>query len=331
MKKNGRGYYRLIIMTIVLIGGLLFILGGWALAKEEKFPARPINIIIPWAPGSGGTINAQALQPHIEKATGEGVIITNKPGAGSTIGLNYVANSPPDGYNVVLIGASSITAQYVLKSGVSMDRFAPFIRVYSYPFGVMVKEDSPWRTFKQFVDYAKANPGKVRMGNSGFGATVHIGTLGLQVVTGCKFAHVPFKGVGPTLSALLGGHVDGALGGFTSVLTYVLSKDFRMLAVTSPSRSPLLPDVPTLKECGYDREMTDWFGYAVPKGTPQDRIKILHDAFKAGVDSKEFIDFYAKQGVTLDCIGLEDMVAFMKQQDKLWKGIIDYVGLKPTD
>ena len=293
---------------------LLLVSAGVALA-QEKFPSRPIQFIIPWAPGGGGTWNAQAIQPHFEKAIHGSVQIVNKPGGAGTIAWNFVANSPPDGYTTGIINPSTVVTLYTTKTAVSLDRFDPVIYTVYIPAGVVVRADSPWKTFKEFIDYAKANPEKVQMANSGHAAMYHIGIIGIEMATGVKFTHVPFKGTGPCITALLGGHVEGSLNEISTLLPYVEAKKFRVLAVCSAQRSPAMPEVPTFKEFGFDLDVGTWYAYVVAKGTPKDRIKILHDAFKAAVDSNEFKAFYQKQGGAAEYKGAEALAAYLKDQE----------------
>ncbi len=317
--------------SILMIAGVLILPGGWA-AGQEKFPTRPIQFIIPWAPGGGGTIDAQALQPHIEKAVRGSIQIINKTGGGGTIAWNYVANSAPDGYTVGIINPSFILTQYTTKTGVSFKKVDPIIMVVDLPAVLAVKADAPWKTFKEFISYAKANPGKVQMGNSGMGANYHISILGIEMVTGVKFTHIPFKGSGPTITALLGGHVDGTVAEISSLLPFVQAKKFRFLVIGSEERNFAVPDVPSIKEEGYEQILIGpWYAYVVAKGTPQDRIKILHDGFKVAMDSKEYNDHYKKLGGVVKYMGPQALSPFLEQQDKYLKKIIDYSGFKPID
>jgi tripartite-type tricarboxylate transporter receptor subunit TctC len=314
--------------VIYLLGSILLITAGWG-AAQEKFPTRPINIIIPWAPGGGGTLNAQTLQPYMEKQLGVGIVIVNKTGGAGTIAWNYVANSQPDGYTVGIVNPSLVVTVYTTKTGVSYKKFDPIIYTVGVPAGVVVRTEAPWRTFKEFIDYAKSNPGKVQMANSGHAAMYHIGIVGIEMATGAKFTHIPYKGSAPCITALLGGHVDASLIEISTLLPYIEAKKFRVLAVSSPTRNFALPDVPTFKEHGFDLDVGTWYGYVAPKGTPKDRIKILHDAFKTGMDSKEFKDFYKRQGGVVEYKGPEELGKYLEQQDILWKKIIDFGGFKP--
>jgi tripartite-type tricarboxylate transporter receptor subunit TctC len=298
----------------------------WA---QEKFPSRPIQFIIPWAAGGGGTINAQALQPHFEKTIGGPVQIVNKPGGAGTIAWNFVANSRPDGYVTGIVNPSTVVTLYTTKTGVPLDRFDPIAYTVYIPAGVVVRAESPWKTFQEFINHAKTNPGKVQMANSGHAAMYHIGIVGIEMAMGVKFTHVPFKGTGPCITALLGGHVDGSLNEISTLLPYVASNKFRILAVCSPARSPAVPDAPTFKEFGFDLDVGTWYAYVAAKGTPKDRLKKLEDAFRAGVESSEFKGLYQKQGGMPIFKGPEALMAYFKDQDSLWKKIIDFGKFKP--
>jgi tripartite-type tricarboxylate transporter receptor subunit TctC len=318
------------IMGVILaLTAFLAVIFAGAVWAQEKFPSRPIQFVIPWAAGGGGTINAQALQPQFEKVLGGSVQIVNKPGGAGTIAWNFVANSPPDGYTTGIVNPSTVVTLYTTKTGVPLDRFDPIAYTVYIPAGVVVRAESPWKTFKEFIDHAKANPGKVQMANSGHAAMYHIGIVGIEMAMGVKFTHVPFKGTGPCITALMGGHVDGSLNEISTLLPYVESKKFRILAVCSPSRSPAVPDAPTFKEFGFDLDVGTWYAYVAAKGTPKDRLKKLQDAFRAGVESNEFKSLYQKQGGMAMFKGPEALVAYFKDQDLLWKKIIDFGEFKP--
>jgi tripartite-type tricarboxylate transporter receptor subunit TctC len=309
---------------------VLSVLLATAASAQEKFPDRPIQFIIPWAPGGGGTLNAQALQPVFEKTIHGGIQIVNKTGGGGTIAWNYVANSPPDGYTVGIINPSFLLTQYTTKTGVSFRKVDPIIMVVDIPAALVVKSDAPWKTFKEYIAYAKANPGKVQMGNSGLGANYHVSSLGIEMVAGVKFTHVPFKGTGPTVTALLGGHVDSLVAEISTLLPFVEGKKFRMLVVGSAERNPAAPDVPTMAEEGYEQILIGpWYAWVVPKGVPRDRIQKLHDAFKAAMDSKAYKEYYKKLGGVVKYLGPKDLPAFLEKEDKSMKRILDFSGFKP--
>jgi tripartite-type tricarboxylate transporter receptor subunit TctC len=197
--------------------------------------------------------------------------------------------------------------------------------------GIAVKFDAPWKTFKEFIADAKAHPGKITMGNSGIGAMTHIGTTGVEMGIGAKVTHMPFKGSGPVMTALVGGHVHGAVVEISTLFPFVEAKKIRVLAVSSQERSSVLPDVPTFSEHGFDVDIGTWVTFFVPKGTPQNRIQALHEALKVAAESPEHRDYYNKQGGIIRYMNLEETAAWFDGQNKLWKKIIDFGGFKPMD
>ncbi len=324
-----------VIYSIFLAGILLFVLCGVSLG-QEKFPTRPINFIISQEPGGGQYIMVQVLQPHAEKALGEKVLLITKPGGGGTIGLNYIANSAPDGYTCGVINPSTFTLYYINKSGLNYDKFDNIIRGILQPAAVVVKADSQWKTLREFLDYGKAHPEKIRMGNSGHSRMWHVGAVGIEMATGAKFTHMPFKGTGPSITALLGGHIEAILSDIAAVVPHVEAKKLRILAVSSSRRNTTQPDLPTynmpiFKDFGFDLDMGTWYVYVVPKGTPKDRTKILHDALKVALDSREVQDYAKKQGGTIEHLSRDGLEAFLSEQDRLWKKIIDFGKFKPTE
>ena len=315
---------------LAVAGVFLLLSAGWG-AAQEQFPSRAIQFIVPWAPGGGGTVNAQVLQPAFEKAINGSVQIVNKAGGGGTIGWNFVANAPPDGYTTGVMNQSFLLTQYTTRTGVSYKKIDPLLMVIDMSAALAVKVDAPWKTFKEFIAYAKANPGKVQMGNSGVGANYHTSALGIEMVTGAKFTHVPFKGAGPLMTGLLGGHVDAAFAELPTVLPLVQANKLRVLLVGATERNFAIPDVPCITEEGYEQVTVGaWYLWVVPNGVPADRKKKLHDAFKAGMESKEYKEYYKKQGGLVRYMPPEQLPAFLEKEDKQLKKIIDFSGIKPS-
>ncbi len=324
-QKEGRRIY-----GFVITGILFFILSGWALA-EEKFPNRPVNIVVAWPPGGPSHMDAQMLQPSLAKALRTSIVIINKPGAGGTVGWHYVVNSPPDGYTVAQIMPGLIFTRYTTKVGVSDDKFDHITISARIPFSLCVKADSPWETFNEFIAYAKTNPTKVQLGTAGIGLVVHMGSLGLEMVTGAKFILVPFVGTGQISSAVLGGHVDAGFLEVSTALPFVGAKKIKVLALADHQRSYCFPGVPTLKELGFDLYVDTWQGYSVPKGTPKDRIKILSDAFKAAIESEEYKAYCKKYGAIVEKTGPENARAFLDNQERALRKIVEFSGFKPPE
>lgn len=316
---------------VLLVAAVFLVLSAAGGAAQEPFPNRAIQLVIPWAAGGGGTVNAQLLQPHFEKAINGSVQIVNKPGGGGTIGWNYLANSPPDGYTAGIVNQSFILTQYTTRTGVSYKAVDPLLMVVDMSAALAVKVDAPWKSFKEYIAFAKANPEKVQMGNSGVGANYHTSALGIEMVTGAKFTHVPFKGAGPLVTGLLGGHVDSAMAEIATLLPLVEAKKLRLLLVGSTERNFAVPNVPCITEEGYEQVMVGaWYLWVVPKGVPKERAKKLHDAFKAAMESPEYRDYYKKQGGVVRYMPPEALPAFLEKEDKSLKKIIDFSGIKPS-
>jgi tripartite-type tricarboxylate transporter receptor subunit TctC len=324
--KNGARKVLGISFAVVLL--LTITMVGVSLAKE-KFPAQPVTLIIYWSPGGGQDLTARALQPLVEKALGQSLVIVNKPGGGASIGFNYVADSKPDGYTIVQASPSISILKYTMKAGVDYKRYEPIIFGAYTPAAVLVKTDAPWKNLKEFLDYAKANPGKLRVGNSGHGAIWHISALAIEHAARVQVTHVPFKGTSPSIPAILGGHIEAIVAGFGDTMHLVKGGKLKYLGVAAPERSKFAPELQTCKELGMDVEMISYYSYLAPKGTTKERVKILHDAFKKALESKTFRDSTEKQGITIAIKGSKEFSKFLDREDKKFKELITIAGIKP--
>ena len=301
---------------------------GVSVAKE-KFPTQPVTLIISWSPGGGQDLTARALQPLVEKALGKSVVVVNKPGGGASIGFNHVADSKPDGYTILQASPSISILKYTMKAGVDYKRYEPIIFGAYTPAAVLVKADAPWNNLKEFLDYAKANPGKLRVGNSGHGAIWHISALAIEHAAGVQITHVPFKGTSPSIPSILGGHIDAILAGFGDTMHLVKGGKLKYLGVAAPERSKFAPELQTCKELGMDVEMISYYSWLAPKGTPRKRVKILHDAFKKALESKSFKEYTEKQGITIAIKGSKGFAQFLDKEDKKFRELITIAGIKP--
>ena len=232
MKKNKKilgVIFVLVLWCVIMVGGLAF--------AQEKFPTKPVTMIIPTAPGGGQDLTARALQTQLEKALGQPVTIVNKEGAGNSIGMNYLEKTSPDGYTIGQASPCLITTKYSMKSGNDYLKFEPIAYGGYSPGVLLVRNEAPWKTIKEFLDYCKANPGKVTVGNAGFGSVSYMLGFSIEHAAGVKFIHVPFKGTAPASMAVLGGHVDAMGGWITDTLHLIKGNKLRCLAVTAPERS----------------------------------------------------------------------------------------------
>ncbi len=315
------------ISVIVVLCSTISCVSAFA---QEKFPSKPINYIIAFSAGGGQDLVARTLQPHLQKSLGQNVILINKSGAGGAIGFNEVAKSAPDGYTIGQISPSLLLLKYTAKgTTTAFTNYETIIFGGYAPYGILVRKDAPWNTWKEFHDYAKANPKKIRVGNPGFGGNGHIACIGMEVAAKLDFIHVPYKGVAPSFQEVLGGHIDAICGGLTDTLHLVKGNKLKFLALAAPERSKVIPDTPTFKELGMDAEFSAYYGWVGPKGMSKERIAVLYNAFKNAIESKEFREFCDTQGITISMKNPEEFSRFWEQDDRKWKELTTIGGIKP--
>ncbi len=260
-----------------------------ALSWADDYPNRPVSLIVPRPPGGAADSILRVLALEASKHLGKPIIVENKPGAAGTLGPAGMARgAKPDGYTVSQMEISMFRMPYLQKVNYDpIKDFTPIIGVAGYVFGVVVRADSPWKTWQDLVAYVKANPGKVTYGSVGVGSTQHIAMGAIADKVGLDWVHVPFKGTSDNLQALLGGHIDVASDS-TGWAPYVASGDLRLL-VTFGSKAPKKwPDVPILRDVGIDLAFDSPFGISGPAGMPDAVVQKMHDAFKQGMASDKF-------------------------------------------
>lgn len=327
MKKHSKGADWGVIFTVAALSLVMF--GGLALG-QTKFPEKPINLIIPVAAGGGQDLFARSLQPHLEKILGQPLIIINKIGGGGSIGYNEIAVSAPDGYTIGQASPSLLAHKYIAKgSKIDYSRYEPILFGGYTAYGILVRKDAPWNTWKEFYDYVKANPKKVKVGNSGFGSSGHIASLGMEHAAGLNFIHVPYKGIATTFTDILGGHIDAISGGVADTLDLVKGGKLKFMAVAAPERSKVLPNVPTFKELGMDAEFITFYSWLGPKGLSKEKVGILYQAFKKAIETKEFGSFCQTQGVTISLKGPEELGKYLEIEDKKLRELTTIGGIKP--
>jgi tripartite-type tricarboxylate transporter receptor subunit TctC len=325
MKKWEKRFFGTSLIVFFAFG----LLPGLAIGAQDKFPSKPVLIVVSWSAGGGQDLVARALQPQLQEALKQSVVIVNKVGAGGSIGFSSVAIADPDGYTILQASPSVNILKYTLKAGIDYTNYAPIIFGAYTPATILVKVDAPWKDLKEFLAYAKANPGKIRIANSGYGGIWHIAAIAIEKGAGVKFTHVPYKGTAPSVSALLGGHIDAILAGFGDTLHLIKDGKMKPIGVAAPERSKFAPNVQICKELGMDVDMISYYSWVAPKATPKDRIKILHDGFKKALQSKAFEDFADSQGVTIAPKDSDEFAKFLEKEDNKYKELITIAGIKP--
>jgi tripartite-type tricarboxylate transporter receptor subunit TctC len=275
------------------LGALLLL--GPEISHAQDFPARPVMLVVPWPAGGTTDVGMRALANATEKYLNQKIVIENRPGAAGVLGPQQVAqNSAPDGYTLVQIPITVFRYPFMRKTSLDPEKdFTYIIGITGYTFGVVVRNDAPWKTFQEFLAYAKANPGKINYGTPGAGTTLHITMEQIAKKQGIKWTHVPFKGTPETTGALLGGHID-AVADASGWAPLVNSGQLRLLVIWNAARSKNFPDAPTLRETGVDLISNSPFGIAGPKGMDPKIAQILHDAFKKGAEDPSYIASTAK-------------------------------------
>jgi tripartite-type tricarboxylate transporter receptor subunit TctC len=270
-----------------------------ALAQQD-YPNHTIAMVVPFPPGGVADITARPLAEALTRILKQTVIVENKPGAGGGLGMQYVARARPDGYTV-LLALSSISiipeADKVLGRAqmFQLSQLVPIARFTADPTVLVVRADSPYHSVADLIAAAKKSPGSIPYGSSGNYGTMHVPMEMLDEAAGVKMLHVPFTGAGPAVVALLGGQVEALSTGPSSVMGHVRGGKVRVLATWGEGgRHPAFPDVPTLKELGYDAQFSQWTGLFVPAGTPEAVIEKLRAAVRAAVEDPTFKNALAK-------------------------------------
>ncbi len=313
---------RLILLAAAIVGLA-------ASAQAQQFPNRPVTLIVPWPAGGGTDIGMRALALATEKHLGQPIVIENKPGAGGTIGpANMAANARPDGYTIAQLPITVFRLPFIQKTSFDPAKdFTYIIHLTGYTFGVVVKADAPWKTFQELLDYAKANPGKINYGTPGVGTSLHITMEQIAKQKGIKWTQVPFKGQSESLTALLGGHID-VESNSTGWAGAVNGGQARLLVTWGAKRTRNWPNVPTLKEVGIDMVSNSPFGIGGPKGMDPAVVKILHDAFKKGMEEQSYKDAMAKLDQEDFYLGTAEYHAYAMQQINEQRQLVEELGLR---
>lgn len=302
--------------------------GGAEISHAQDYPRRPVVLVVPWPAGGTTDVAMRALANATEKYLTQNIVIENRPGAGGVLGPQQVAqNVAPDGYTLVQIPITVFRYPFMHKTTLNpATDFTYIIGITGYTFGVVVHNDAPWKTFQEFLAYAKANPGKINYGTPGAGTSLHITMEQIARQHGIKWTHVPFKGTSETTGALLGGHID-AVADASGWAPLVKAGKLRLLVIWNAVRSKNYPDVPTLRETGVDLVSNSPFGIAGPKGMDPKIVKIIHDAFKKGADDPTYIASMERLDQEAAYMSSADYLKFAKEQLVEQKKLIEELGL----
>jgi len=310
---------------------LLGAAAAWPLvAQAEAYPARPVRIMVGYAAGGSNDIVARLIGQWLSERLGQPFIIENRPGAGTNIATEAVVTAASDGYTLLIVNpANAVNATlYPRLNFVFLRDIAPVASMIRQPLIMLVNPSVPAKTIPEFIDYAKANPGKINMASGGNGSINHVAGELFKMMAGVNLVHVPYRGAGPALADLLGGQVDLLFGGMASSVDHVRAGKLRALGVTTATRSQALPDIPAVSEFVPGYEASDWIGLGAPKGTPAEIRDVLHNEVNAGLADSKFRARVSDLGGAVFPGSPADFAKLIAEETEKWAKVIKFAGVK---
>lgn len=302
-------------------------------AQAQNWPTKPVRVVVPLAPGGATDIQARMFSTKLSAALGQSFLVDNRAGAGGLIAFNYVVSlAPGDGYTVLATspGFTNVPALYEKPPFDPVKDFEPIIVMSKAPYVLMVNPAFPAKNMKEFIAWARANPGKLNFALSGVATTIHFAAVWLEEAGGLKTTMVPYKGTGPATQDLVAGQVNAGFGNAISASPFIKSGKLRPLAVTTAERSPVLPDLPTFAESGLkDYDVTTWHGWLGPRGTPAAAIKVLNAELNKVLKSPDVVKVLADDGGVPIGGSPEVFRKLIGSEIERWKQLAKVGGIKP--
>lgn len=302
-----------------------------ATAAAATFPARPVRMIVPLAPGGGSDIVARIAAAALGDAWGQSIVVDNRPGAGSVVGTAIAAKALPDGHTL-LVSSSSLAISPALYKELPYDLrrdFAPVTLLASQPSALAVHVSVPAASARELIALAKAQPGRLAYGSAGPGSATHLGSELFRIAGGIELLHLPYKSAGLATNALLSGEAQVLLTNMASVLPHLKGGRLRVLGVTSLKRSPLAPDVPTVAESGLPKfEYLTWYGMVVPAGTPRPVVDVIARDTSRALRAPAFLDRFTQQGLDLLVTSPVEFGRFLDAELQRWDAVVRKAGIK---
>lgn len=319
-------------MHKVVVSALALMVAGVIAASAQTFPSQPVHVVVPFPPGGGTDALARAIQEPMQKALGGTIVIDNKGGGGGSIAHEFVAKQPADGHWVV-VSANNLPLYPHIVAKLGFDAKTAFV-----PVGFIAKQesvlvgsaDAPWPDLKALVAAAKAAPGTVQYGTAGLTTPMHLSAEQFAMLNGLKLTHVPFRGTGPLVTDLLGGHIKLGMSSITSVAPQIQAGKLKPYAMASLERSSIAPDIPTFKELGFgDVDGMIVYTLLAPAGTPQPVIAKLNAALNAAVATPEGKEDLKKRGFVAMGGTPQQLGDWLKVQEPIWVPVLKAAGVKP--
>lgn len=294
-------------------------------AAPSGYPVRPVRLIVPFAPGGGSDLSARLLAESVVPLLGQPLVIDNRPGAGSSLGSDIVSKSTPDGYTL-LLGNISLAFNAALYKKLPFDAqrdLAPISLAADQPSILVTTPSLPVKTLQEFIALARAQPGKITYGSAGLGSGTHLAMALLVLSQKLDMVHVPYKGTGPVITALLGNEVSSFLSTFAPALPHIKSGRMRGIAVTSLKRAPALPAVPTIAESGIPGfEYSTWYGVLAPARTPKPVIDKLNKIIVTALNGQELRQRYSAQGMDPRPTTSAEFTTYLKSETAKWAKVV---------
>ena len=313
--------------------GFAFVIFSGAL-PAQGYPAKPIRVVVPYAPGGATDLTARLVGQKMQEAMKQNVLVDNRPGAGGVIGTDIVAKAAPDGYTVLIaVPAEIAILPHLQKMPYNVARdLAPVSLAAVTPLILVVHPSLPVRSVKELIAFARARPGQLTYASAGTGGVQHLSGELLKVTMKLDMAHVPYKGAGPVMPDLIGGHVPMFFSGMPPAMPHVKAGKLRALAVTTTRRSPAAPDVPTMAEAGVPGfDISNWFAYFVPSGTRADVIVRLNSEVNRGLKQPDVREKLANVGAETVGTSPEELAKFVRSETEKFARLVKLSGAKGTD
>jgi tripartite-type tricarboxylate transporter receptor subunit TctC len=314
-----------------LAAGAAVLSGVSRIARAQTYPSRPVRIIIGFPAGGPNDIVARLMGDWLSKRLGQQFVIESRTGAGGIIAAQAVANAPPDGYTLLMVGAPQAisTSLYGNLNFNLVGDIAPVASIVRVPLVMEVNPAVPVKTISDFVSYAKANPGKLNIASGGNGTADHVCGELFEMMSGVNMILVPYRGAAPALIDLLGGQIQVMFDVMTSSIEYIRAGRLRALAVTTAKRSEALPDIPTVGEFLPGYEASSWYGVGVPKNTPVDVVATLNQEINLGLADPQMKARLAEMGGTILSGSPADFGKLLADETEKWDKVIKFAGIKP--
>lgn len=310
---------------------LMMLLASTALAE---YPDKQITVVCPYSPGGASDTTSRIYASMLQQVAGVPVIVDNRTGSNGAVGLAYGAQADPDGYTITYMPVESVIDKSLGYGDVTTDNFAFIGRAMTIPAAITVRADSEWNSFEDFLTYAKANPGAIRVGNSGVGSIWHIAAATVEDVCDVELTNIPYsEGAAGAIAGLLGGEIEAVACSAAEVSTYVADGQLKCLVILGSNRSSAasLTEVPTAEELGYAIKVEGWGGFAVPVGTPEEIVTKLVEMSAQAINSQDMIDLFASKGFEHAYMDGASADAYAKQQLDYFAELVPSLGIAPAN